>query len=45
MVDKLERVWKEAVLAQLRQCPCICLETLRKTMKTTFRIAGVPVEI
>jgi hypothetical protein len=45
MVDELERVWKEAVLAQLRYCPGICLEILRKTMKTSVRIVGVPVEI
>jgi hypothetical protein len=45
MVDELERVWKETVLAQLRYCPGICLQRLRKTMKTSVRITGVPVEI
>jgi hypothetical protein len=45
MIDELERVWKEAVLAQLRYCPGICLERLRKTTKTSLNIAGVPVEI
>jgi hypothetical protein len=29
--NELERIWKEAVMAQSRDSPFICLEELRKT--------------
>jgi hypothetical protein len=34
VIDKLERIWKEVVIAYLRYYPGIFLEGLRKTMKT-----------
>jgi hypothetical protein len=43
--NELERMWKEAVVAQLRYYPGICLEGLRKTTKTSVRIAGLRAEI
>jgi hypothetical protein len=33
MTDKLERIWKEAVMVLSRHYPGICLEGLRKTTK------------
>jgi hypothetical protein len=33
MTDDLERICKEAVVAQFRYYPDICLEGLRKTMR------------
>jgi hypothetical protein len=42
----MERIWKEAVVASSGYSPGICLEGLRKTMKTlTVRAAGVPAEM
>jgi hypothetical protein len=31
--DELERIWKEAVMASLRDCSDVCLEGIRKTTK------------
>lgn len=39
--DELERIWKDAVVAQLRYNAGICLEGLRKSMKTSLRVADV----
>jgi hypothetical protein len=33
MIDELERLWKEIVMAYLRHYPGICLEGLRKKTK------------
>jgi hypothetical protein len=45
MIDEFERIWKDVVMAQLRDCPTICLEGMRKTTKISVRIAGVLPEI
>jgi hypothetical protein len=37
-------MWKEAVVAELRYYPGVCLEGLRKTTKS-LRIAGFQAEI
>jgi hypothetical protein len=34
VIDELDRTWKEMVMDNLKYYPCICLEVLRKTMKT-----------
>jgi hypothetical protein len=44
MSDKLERIWKEVVMAYSRYYPGIFLEGLKKIMKTLVRIACIPVE-
>jgi hypothetical protein len=41
MSYELERIWKEAVVAEARYYPIICPER----QKETVRIADVPVEI
>jgi hypothetical protein len=43
--DELERVWKEAIMAQSRYYPRICLEVMRETTKNLVQDAGVPAEI
>jgi hypothetical protein len=43
--DKLERMWKEQLGANLGYCPGFCLERLRKTMKPSVRLAVVPINI
>jgi hypothetical protein len=45
MIDELERIWKDVVMAQLRHYSGICLEGLRKTTKISARRAGVLPEI
>jgi hypothetical protein len=45
MIDKLERIWKDVVMAQLRHYPSICLEGLSKTTTISVRRAGVLLEI
>jgi hypothetical protein len=39
--DKLENIWKEAVVVNFRHYFGIFLEGLRKTTKTSVRIAGL----
>jgi hypothetical protein len=39
--DEWKRVSKEAVITQSKYCPLICLEGLRKAVKTPITIAGV----
>jgi hypothetical protein len=41
----MERIGKEAVLAQSRYYPSICLKELRETTKTSVRMFGIPAEI
>jgi hypothetical protein len=43
--DELETIWKEMLMASSWYFPRICLEGLRKTMKTSVRMAGVPAKI
>jgi hypothetical protein len=43
MNDELEKIWRETVVAWLRNYDKICLEGLRKTTETV-RIAGVAAE-
>jgi hypothetical protein len=38
MSNELERIWKEAVVACSRHYPGICLEGLKKIMKTLIKI-------
>jgi hypothetical protein len=45
MNDEMEKIWKEAVMAQLRYYPCICLGRLKKTAQESVRIAGALAEI
>lgn len=45
MDDELETIWKEMLMASFWHIPRICLERLRKTMKTSARMAGVPAKI
>jgi hypothetical protein len=42
--DDLERIWKEAIAIPSRYDNCVCLEGLRKAMKTLI-LAYVVVEI
>jgi hypothetical protein len=42
---KLEMMWKEAAVANLRYYLGVCLEGLRKITKPSVRIAGVPAEM
>jgi hypothetical protein len=42
---ELERIWKEAIMAKSKYSPCISLEGLKKTTKTSTTIAGAPAEI
>jgi hypothetical protein len=44
MNNKLEGIWKEAVVAKTRYYPGICLEGLRKTTEPVRKV-GVPGEI
>jgi hypothetical protein len=44
MIDELERIWKEVVVAQTMYCPRIWLEVLRKITKR-LRIADLPAQI
>jgi hypothetical protein len=39
--EELDRMWKEAVLPNLRCYTGICLEVLRRTRKTSIRIASL----
>jgi hypothetical protein len=41
MADEHERIWKEAVVAQLRYFLGTCLQKLRKTIKTSVTIVVV----
>jgi hypothetical protein len=41
MNEEFERIWKEAIIAQMRYYSSICLEGLWKSIKTP-RTAGVP---
>jgi hypothetical protein len=43
--DELETIWKEMLMASSWYIPRICLEGLRKTMKTSVRMAVVPAKI
>jgi hypothetical protein len=43
--DELERILTKAVMAYLVYYHCICLEGLKKTTKTSVRIAGLQAEI
>jgi hypothetical protein len=43
--DDLARFWKETAVAWLRYYTGIFLEVLRKTMKTSVRIAHMPAKI
>jgi hypothetical protein len=45
MTEKLERIWKEAVMAEWRYYPGNCFERLRKTTNTSAMIANVPAGI
>jgi hypothetical protein len=36
-INELERIWKEEVMAYLRYHPGICLEELKKTIKTSVK--------
>jgi hypothetical protein len=45
MNDELERIWKGAVLVKSRYYPHTSLERLRKSRKTSVRIACAQVEI
>jgi hypothetical protein len=45
MNNKLERIRKEAIVAQSRYYPSICLEGLRKKQNTSDRIASTPVKM
>jgi hypothetical protein len=45
MIDELERIRKDAIVTKSRYCLGICLETPRKTMKVSDRMARVPAEI
>jgi hypothetical protein len=45
MNDEMEKIWKEAVMAQLRYYPTICLGRLKKTAQESVRIAGALAEI
>jgi hypothetical protein len=45
MNDKLQKIWKDTVMAQLWYCPDICLAGLKKTMKASGRIASVASQI
>jgi hypothetical protein len=40
MNDEMEKIWKEAVMAQLRYYPSICLGRLKKTTLESVRITG-----
>jgi hypothetical protein len=46
MIDEkeLERIWKGGIMAQFRHHLVICLKGLRKTMKSSKRVAGVLVD-
>jgi len=43
--NKLERMWKEQLGSYLGYCPGFCLERLRKAMKPSVRLPGVPINI
>lgn len=43
--DALERMWKEAYVVWSRYCSGVCLEGLRKPLKSSVRIANIPSEI
>jgi hypothetical protein len=45
MIDELERIWKEAVMAYSKKYPEISLESWGKTRKTSVKLAGVSAEI
>jgi hypothetical protein len=45
LTDELEKIWKEASMAQSRSYPGICLEGLSKDTKDPVKLTGVPVEI
>jgi hypothetical protein len=45
MIDEMERIWKETVMACLKYCPGIRLEGLSKPQRTSVKIVGVPPEI
>jgi hypothetical protein len=45
VLEQSERIWEEVMVAYSRYYPGICLEGLRKTTKTSVRIAGVPSEV
>lgn len=45
MTDGLQRIWMDAVVVYLRYSLVICLEGLRKSLKSTSKIVGVPAEI
>jgi hypothetical protein len=38
MIDELEGIWKEVVVAQLGYYPGICLERLEKTTKNSNQV-------
>jgi hypothetical protein len=44
-INELIRMWKEAVLPNLRYYHGICLEGLRKTTEISVRIAGLRAKI
>jgi hypothetical protein len=41
---ELERIWKDVIIAYTRYHPGICLEVLRKSIKTSVRTASDPTE-
>jgi hypothetical protein len=41
MSNKLERIWKEPVMASSRHCPDIYLEGLRKSTKNLSEDVGI----
>jgi hypothetical protein len=45
MGDEIDRIWKGALAASVRYCLSSYLKGLRKPLRTSFRIAGVPAEI
>jgi hypothetical protein len=45
MNNKLERIWKEAVMALMKHYPGIALETCRKTMKSGQFVSSLRFEL
>jgi hypothetical protein len=42
MIDELERIWEEAVVAQAKHYPIIYLDGLRKNMKNLIQDSWYP---
>jgi hypothetical protein len=43
--NKLERMWKEQLGAKLGYTPGFCLERLKKAMKPSIGLAGLPINV